>query len=71
MYGIGVKFFNNNTKQWSKPFTYLYKAPINPDAKVLVPNGTWYAVGLVVSSTITPNLMPHITYKNVIMELKV
>jgi hypothetical protein len=71
MFGIHVKFYNKNTREWSRAYTYLHNDALTPDSKVIVANGSWYAIGRVVRSQpdFVPN--PQITYKKIIKEVQI
>ncbi len=71
MYGIGVKFYNKNTKEWSKPYTYTSDESCEIGSAVVVPNNIWYAVGCVVTCTENAVLNPQIQYKNIVQEIKI
>lgn len=65
MFGIGVKFYNKNTKEWSKSYTYLYDKPLMTDTKVIVEVDDWYSIGKVTGFKSDFKPLPGINYKEI------
>ena len=71
MFGIGVIFYNKNTNEWSRPYTYLYDKAIPKNTPVIVTNDAWYSVGKVVGFKENFKPLPNINYKRIISVLEV
>jgi hypothetical protein len=62
-YGITVKF--NERGYWSKPYTYKSIVTYEKNDIVVVPTGTFYSVGKVLSCEENYQFDPKINYKHI------
>jgi hypothetical protein len=70
MYGVGVKFFDNRSQEWSKSYTFKSEVPYAVGVVVVVESVHFYNVGKVTVCKQNYFFKEEMTYRQVLQEVK-
>ena len=70
IYGVGVKFFDGRTKEWSKSYTFKADRKYDVGAVVIVEGANFYNIGKVTVCKSNYFFKSDITYRQILQEFK-